>query len=228
MKLVTWNCCRGAFSKKSPLLDSLAADVWVLQECGKPEIETDTCLWFGDNPKQGIAVKSANGYHLRALPTVEGVPKFVFPVEVTGPEPILLLVVWSKGKQKFRYVMGVVKAMEAYKPLIERSTTVVIGDLNSNAIWDGWHPKNLNHSALIAALAQLGLVSSYHEFFKESQGAETRPTCYLLWKKERPYHIDYCFIPQQWLPRLQSVQVGSYDDWSKHSDHRPLFVDISE
>jgi len=232
MKLVTWNCCRGPYAKKSPLLDPFAADVAVIQECGRPVIESATCLWFGDNPKQGIAVKSSNGYTVRALPALPDIPKFVFPIEVTrpeaGPETFLLLVVWSKGKQKFRYVMGVVKALEAYREQIENSPTIVIGDFNSNVMWDSWHPKDLNHSAMINALSRLGIVSSYHSFFGEAQGAESRPTCYLLWKEARPYHIDYCFIPQSWMPRLQLVHVGSYEDWKQHSDHRPLLVELSD
>jgi len=226
MRLITWNCCRGVYSRKSSLLDSLAPDVAVIQECGRPDDESETCLWFGDNPRQGIAVRSSNGYRLRALPTLANVPKFTFPVEVVGPRTFLLLVVWAKGKQPFRYVMGVVKAVEAYRNLIESLPTVLIGDLNSNAIWDKLHPKHLNHSALVSMLADLGIVSSYHTFFGEVQGAESRPTCYLLWKEGRPYHIDYCFIPSDWTPRLAQVQVGSYEEWRKHSDHRPLVVDL--
>jgi hypothetical protein len=94
-----------------------------------------------------------------------------------------LLVVWSKGKQRFRYVMGVNKAVEAYRHHIQSAPTVVIGDLNSNAIWDSWHPRDLNHTALITTLSNLGLVSSYHSFYAEPQGRETRPTCFLLWKE---------------------------------------------
>jgi len=210
------------------LLDQFAADIAVIQECGRPVIESETCLWFGDNPKQGIAVASANGYTIRALPALPDIPKFVFPVEVTGPATFLLLVVWSKGKQKFRYVMGVVKALEAYRQLIEHSPTIVIGDFNSNVMWDNWHPKDLNHTAMISALARLGIVSSYHSYFDEAQGAESQPTCYLLWKQARPYHIDYCFIPQSWMPRLRLVHVGSYEDWKQHSDHRPLLVELSD
>lgn len=228
MRLVTWNCCRGAYSKKVHLLDPLAPDIAVIQECAKPLVESETCLWFGDNPRQGIAVRSSAGYHLRALPTADNVPKFVFPVEVVGPEKFLLLVVWSKGKQPFRYVMGVVKAVEAYRHLIERSPTVLIGDLNSNAIWDTWHPPHLNHTALINSLSNLGLVSSYHTFFDEPHGAETRPTCFLLWKEDRPYHIDYCFVPRAWIPRIQRIEVGSYGAWKEHSDHRPLLVELED
>lgn len=228
MRIVTWNCCRGAYAKKAPLLDALAPDIAVIQECAKPVIESDTLLWFGDNPRQGLAVQSFGHYRLRALPRVDDVPKFVFPVEVIGPECFSLLAVWSKGKQTFRYVMGVVKAVEAYSHIFESSPTVLIGDLNSNAIWDTWHPANLNHTALVTSLSNLGLVSSYHHFFDEPHGAETQPTCYLLWKQERPYHIDYCFVPEAWTARIQHVEVGSYEEWKSHSDHRPLLVDLRE
>jgi hypothetical protein len=228
MRLVTWNCCRGTYSTKVPLLDSLVADIAVIQECARPVAESETSLWFGDNPRQGIAVRTSDQYQIRALPTAADVPKFVFPVEVVGPESFSLLAVWSKGKQSFRYVMGVVKAVEAYRDLIEASPTVLIGDFNSNAIWDTWHPRDLNHSALVALLSHLGIVSSYHFFFGESHGAETRPTCYFLWNEHRPYHVDYCFIPRSWASRIQLVEVGSYDAWRQYSDHRPLLVDIAD
>ena len=228
MRLVTWNCCRRSYERKAPLLDSLAADIAVIQECAKPIAESDTCLWFGDNPRQGIAVQSSSRYRLRALPRNDDVPKFVFPVQVTGPECFSLLAVWSKGKQPFRYVMGVVKAVEAYRHLFEASPTVLIGDLNSNAIWDTWHPPHLNHTALVTSLSNHGLVSSYHHFFSEPHGAETRPTCYLLWKEGRPYHIDYCFVPRTWANRIRRIEVGSYVAWKQHSDHRPLLVELED
>ena len=77
------------------------------------------------------------------------------------------------------------------------------------------------------SLASLGLVSAYHRFFGEDQGAESRPTLYLLKKRERPYHIDYCFIPESWVPNLTSVAVGAYETWITASDHCPLVVDIA-
>jgi hypothetical protein len=157
MRVVTWNCCRGGYLTKAPLLDCLTADIAVIQECGRPVATSETCLWFGDNPRQGIAIRTSNGYRVRALPTVSDVPKFVFPVEVFGPERFSLLVVWSKGNQKYRYVMGVVKAIESYRGLIESSPTVLIGDFNSNAIWDSWHPPNVNYSALVTLLEQLDM-----------------------------------------------------------------------
>lgn len=52
MRLVTWNCCRGPYARKMPLLDALAPDIAVVQECAKPEFQSPNCLWFGDNPNK--------------------------------------------------------------------------------------------------------------------------------------------------------------------------------
>jgi len=76
-------------------------------------------------------------------------------------------------------------------------------------------------------LAQLGLVSSYHFFHREAHGQEKRPTYYFQWNKRRPFHIDYCFIPKEWAPLLQRVEIGSYAKWKGTSGHRPLLVDIA-
>lgn len=190
MRLATWNCCRGPYEKKVPLLDSLKPDIAVIQECARPNDESDQSLWFGDNPRQGIAVVATGSFRLRRLPIAEDVPEYVFPIEVTGPASFSLLAVWSKGNQAFPYVEAVVRAAELYRALFDGGPTVLIGDLNSNAIWDTRHPRDRNHSALVAMLAELGLVSAYHSFHGEKHGQETRPTYYFQWKEARPYHID--------------------------------------
>jgi len=227
MILVTWNCCRGAHARKIPLLASLAADIAVVPECARPDAESDTCLWFGSNARQGIAVTSSNGYRIAALPARSGVPRFVIPIRVVGPESFVLFAVWTKDHQRYRYVTAAIKGLQRYRPLFLDSPVVVMGDLNTNLIWDGHHPRGENHTALLKLLDELGLVSYYHHFFGEAQGVETRPTCYLLKKRERPYHIDYCFVPKVWATRIRRVEVGTYDEWREHSDHTPLLVELS-
>src|SRR5271165_297011 len=182
MRLVTWNCCRGAYLKKAPLLNALAPDIGVIQECARPATATDQCLWFGDNPRQGVAVAANGRYRIFALPAVPGVPRYAIPVEVTGPNHFLLIAVWSKGGQDSPYVEGVVRAVELYRKLFTQYRTVLAGDLNSNATWDGDHRAGLNHSALVKMLSKLGLVSSYHFFHRESHGEEKQPTYYFQWK----------------------------------------------
>lgn len=227
MILVTWNCCRGAHATKIPLLEHLAADIAVVPECARPAAESDTCLWFGDNPRQGIAVQSSNGYRIRALTAKTRVPRFVIPIQVTGPESFILFAIWTKDKQRYRYVTAAIKGLQKYRSLFADSPVVVMGDLNTNLIWDSHHPEGENHSALMQMMDHLGLISSYHQFFGEAQGSESRPTHYLLWKRERPYHIDYCFIPRTWAARILRVEVGTYEEWQRYSDHRPLLVELS-
>jgi hypothetical protein len=227
MRLVTWNCCRGPYAKKAPLLDSLNPDIAVIQECAKPENESDTCLWFGDNPRQGILVRSFGLYTICALPTLSDVPKYIIPLQVKGPIDFILFAVWSKASPGYRYIEAVVHAVEMYKELFTAAPTVLIGDLNSNVIWDSIHPPELNHSALVKLLTSFGLVSSYHYFHDEPYGKESLPTYYFRWNEHKPYHIDYCFIPTSWASKISQVEIGSYEEWKLNSDHRPLLVNIA-
>jgi len=228
MRLVTWNCCRGPYLKKASFLEALAPDIAVIQECARPTCENDQCLWFGHDPRQGIAVFARGSYRIRALPKVARVPRYAIPVEVSGPTNFVLIAVWSKGGQASPYVEGVVRAVKQYRKLFAQYPTILAGDLNSNTIWDSNHDPGLNHSALVKMLSELGLVSSYHFFHSEAHGEEKQPTYYFQWKEQRPFHIDYCFIPRIWAPNVQRVEIGSYAEWKSHSDHRPLLVEIAD
>jgi exonuclease III len=226
MRIVTWNCCRGTFARKAALLGPLEADVAVLQEIARPDAESDHCLWFGHNPRQGIAVVAREPYSLAPLPRRIGTPRYVIPIEVSGPTHFTMLAVWAKGAQRHPYVEGVIRAVRLYRHLFEQTDAVLLGDLNSNPFWDHQHADDRNHTALVRMLSDAGLVSAYHEWKGEQHGQETTPTYYFLWKEERPYHIDYCFLPRTWLPRVRLVEIGSFVEWKGHSDHRPLLVDI--
>src|SRR5690606_18453921 len=95
MRLVTWNCCRGRFERKVPLLAPLAFDVAVVQECSIPSQPDASTLWFGDNPTQGVAVVATPEYELAPLATDLELPRYVIPVQVSGPVSFLLLAVWT-------------------------------------------------------------------------------------------------------------------------------------
>jgi len=103
---------------------------------------------------------------------------------------------------------------------------VLLGDFNSNTIWDAEHPSDRSHSALVRYLRGMGLVSAYHSRYAEEQGRETRPTFFLYRHQQRPYHIDYCFLPATWLGRMRDVTVGGHGVWASKSDHMPLTVDV--
>ena len=47
----------------------------------------------------------------------------------------------------------------------------------------------------------------------------THPTLYMYRKKDKPYHIDYCFVSADLAEKLESVEIGAYDQWVQYSDH---------
>ena len=77
------------------------------------------------------------------------------------------------------------------------------------------------------ALLRRGLRSTYHHHHQVEHGHEKHPTQYQTWNKERPFHLDYVFLPEARLPRIKSVEVGEHEKWKTASDHRPVVVDIN-
>ena len=109
---------------------------------------------------------------------------------------------------------------------------VIIGDINSNAVFDAKNNlrriEQRSHEAVLTKLAQLGLCSAYHHTTGEAQGGEATATFYLHRSENKPYHLDHCFIAEK---RIKSFKVLNNNDnerrhWLNYSDHMPLVVDI--
>jgi endonuclease/exonuclease/phosphatase family metal-dependent hydrolase len=85
-----------------------------------------------------------------------------------------------------------------------------------------------NHSSMVSALGEHGLMSAYHDTHNEKHGSESKPTFYLYRRpdKKYQYHLDYVFVPTAWRSRM-TMQVGDHADWSSMSDHCPLTVEVS-
>ena len=67
--------------------------------------------------------------------------------------------------------------------------------------------------------------SIYHQKFGIKHGEEKQPTLYLLKKKEKPYHIDYCFSSKSLFTKKTTFEIGKYEDWIEFSDHMPIIID---
>jgi len=128
MRILTWNCCRGPAAKKLSLLARLQPTISIIQECPRPLDDNVSTLWFGDNPRQGIAVIASPGYHVSPVQASD-VPRYTVPIQVTGPVSFLLLAVWSQKDHPFRYVKGIISAVECYRDLIVAQPTVIAGRL---------------------------------------------------------------------------------------------------
>lgn len=225
MRLATWNCYRGECHERAGQLQHLDPDVIVLQECGRPEAPaTDHCLWFGDNPQQGVAVLARNGYRLEPYPLDPDRAHSVFPVQVVGPVSFGLLAVWAMPRPT--YVSAVNHGLTAYRDLLGAGPAVVAGDFNSHWQWDARH-RDRPHATLVERLGrEFGLISAYHAVRLGVEPGDEEPTLYWQWKETQPFHIDYCFVPSAWVPHIEGVRVGAFADWEGKSDHRPVVVDV--
>ena len=180
---------------------------------------------MGRKKNKGLGVLAANPWTLKAgrSPT----QKWVAPVQVRGPLDFLLLAVWAgpvgKGKET-NYIGQVCEAITRRPKWFGEQPVVICGDFNSNAIWD--HSRKIrSHSAVVKLLSERNMISTYHTFFSEEQGKETRPTYYFWHRKERFFHIDYIFVPRTW--GVQSFTVGTYSGWRPASDHAPSVADVA-
>ena len=126
-----------------------------------------------------------------------------------------------------RYIRAVATTIDMYPEIFDQGPVVILGDFNANTIWDKTHPKHLNHSSVVERLAKRGIVSAYHLVRGEPQGKESEATFYLDHDASKPFHIDYCFLPKAWAERISLVEVGTFQKWEGHSDHRPLLVEIT-
>jgi exodeoxyribonuclease III len=233
MKIVTWNC-QGAFRKKAELIARWQPDIALIQECecleklkfapGMPQ-PTAQC-WFGDNPSKGIGIFSFTHLSFEVDACYDPSIRHCVPLGVRGRCNLNLVAVWAtvSVERKASYVGQALRALQAYRGFIGARETFLAGDFNSNKIWD--RPPQGGHSKLVAGLAEMQIVSVYHAHFNEAQGAESQSTFYLQRNREKGYHLDYCFAPETWVPRLEVFSVGSFEDWIAWSDHSPLFAEF--
>lgn len=238
MKLTSWNCSSSPQIKhpetasrlsreKAALLSPLAAEINVFQEIANPGTPANSRQdWSGSHPGRGIGVISAGSY------AVERVPEYppgrsAHPLRVHGPQTFHLLAIWSRPQRSSlrNYCHEVVDAIEAHQAFLQEAPAVIAGDFNSNALWDRQVGER-NHSYLVSRLrAEFGLKSAYHDYFQVPQGEEVHPTFYQYRHRDKPFHLDYCFVPDSW--RVIGVHVGEWSKWHTYSDHCPLTVEIS-
>jgi exodeoxyribonuclease III len=223
IRLVTWNCCRGSYDIKLSRLQRLTPDIAVLQECGRPPQEDATVSWFGFNPRQGVAISARAPFRVIAEPIRAG-SQSLFAARVRGPVTFTLVAVWAQ--QEPTYIEALQRGLTLYRDVLLAGPCVLMGDLNSSVAWDTRHGRT-DHRDFEARLhREFGLVSAYHAAMGEEPGHESKPTHFWRWREASPFHLDYCYLPETWLPGLTSVTVGSYDEWADASDHRPVTVEV--
>lgn len=233
MKIVTWNC-NMAFRKKAEVILKHKPDILIVPECEHPDkllfktksTTASDALWFGHNHHKGLGIFSYCDFRFSILDCYNEDFKLVIPISVSNKQfEFTLFAIWANNPKDpdGQYVTQVWKAIHYYKHLLTDKNIILIGDFNSNTIWD--KPKRIgNHSTLVDTLASKGIYSTYHNYFTQEQGKEKHPTLYMYRHKDKPYHIDYCFASANMMKQLKTVQIGSYRKWAKYSDHVPVII----
>ena len=80
--------------------------------------------------------------------------------------------------------------------------------------------KAFKFSEFMDELENQGFVSAYHFDRGCQRGAEPKPTLWWMKKINTTYHIDYTFVSRP--ESIQSVALGSHEDWHSYSDHSPI------
>jgi len=233
MKIITWNC-NMAFRKKAGFILTHKPDILIVPECEHPDkLQFDPAtpipadmLWFGTNKNKGLGIFSYGSARFKLLRNHNPELKMIIPIAVTGAEfKFTLYAVWANNPDDpdGQYVEQVWKAIHHYDKKLKNRQTLLIGDFNSNSIWDRKYRAG-NHSNVVKRLEEKGIFSCYHLHHKQIQGREEHPTFYLYKHRDKPYHIDYCFASTDMTDKILSVEIGDYDFWRQYSDHVPVIV----
>lgn len=226
-----------AFRKKAAVILKHKPDILVVPECEHPDkfgfdgrLQPSDWLWFGNNLNKGLGIFSYGRFRLRVRRGHNPDFKTIIPVSVNdGRVAFTLYAVWAWNPHDpdGKYVEQVWKALNYYDRRLTKAPVILAGDFNSNTIWDKKFRIG-NHSHVVKRLEEKKIYSAYHLHHKQTQGAERHATLYMYRHKDKPYHIDYCFLSADLAARVESVKIGSHRFWTRFSDHVPVMVNIAD
>ncbi len=230
--------------RKYPRLVALEADVVVAARSGN-EVRLlknrrdahSSMAWVGRHAQRGLGVFGFSPSHVKLdAGRWDQRLEWIAPVLVNGPVGHRVLAVWALNDKAQVTFKSKPPASQPHQMMrLYRSTlsnpTVVAGDFANNPIF---HRNDPNHDMLelVAMMGANGLTSAYHHFTGLDHGdPREAPTRFQLdpLGQEVGHHVDYCFVPTEWLPALRSVQVGAREVWIRHvrsEEHVPLVFDF--
>jgi exodeoxyribonuclease-3 len=222
LRIATWNCGKAGYAKRAPLLDPYGPSLTLFQEIGRPPSATEHCRWFGANPLQCSVVAVDPSFGAKEpVPHEYTIPSCV-PIRIAGPRPFRVLLIWAQKDP--RYVEAIWRDLDRHAYWIRAEECVIAGDFNSTPAVERSRRHPCHRDLADRLRDDFGLVSAYHAFYGLEHGEEEHPTYYHQRRRDRPFHLDYCFVPASW--RVRDVRVGAVDDWCGYSDHCPVVVDL--
>ncbi|MEP4076401.1 endonuclease/exonuclease/phosphatase family protein [Haloferula sp.] len=229
MRIRVWNVNKGFQSKAQEAFRG-NPDVVVLPESPRDFVRDGWAWgWAGRNRNSGIGIGISNALHRTDLRRICTQREWFSIVELDLPEPTVVVGVWAcySASPRKREMGPTNSSLPALIKEIGDRRAIVAGDFNNGSYWDQ-EGRADNFQNTVNALRDAGLVSAYHQFHEKEFGAEADPTFYSKRQETSPHHIDYCFIPEDWCERLDSVEVGRYQDWISLSDHMPLTINLTD
>lgn len=226
MRVVAWNAnfnrFRRSLDDSVALLAAFDADVLVISETGKPQLDSALRVdYTGGVP--GLAVVVREGLNLEPHPENDAAPPMLAGYHVSGDESFDLLAVWPVADPElYSYHEILMAALDHYSDLLSDQRAVMIGDFNSSTKVT---KQRRTHPKFVSAASTIGLTSLYHHWSGESHGEESVSTYSHSSGVSRDFHIDYCFISQALAERAE-LQIPHDDSWMAMSDHYPLVADI--
>jgi exodeoxyribonuclease-3 len=222
-----------AFRKKAGFILKEQPDILIVPECENQERlifgiatkQPNDIFWYGKNPNKGIGVFSYGNFKIKLLDIHNPDFKYVLPLSIYNSKiSLTVFAIWSQKPAKHDcYTEQVWNAVHFYSNLLDADNVILIGDFNSNSAWD--KPNRVyNHSNLVDYLKIKNIFSTYHHFHSQTQGQEKDNTLFMHRKIDRPYHIDFCFASLNLINKLENVEIGPYEKWTKYSDHKPVTV----
>ena len=218
IRIVTWNCCKGDFTKKDAIFNEYNPDIAIIQEIKKPVEKNDNhCIWVPNRltKELGVCVISSQELKLKHCTGYPDFPEVFIPVNISGKVTFNLLAVWTQKEGK--YIESFNRVLGDYREFLHNTPSVIVGDFNSHPQWDKQH-KKFNHSMLVEKLdKEFNLVSAYHTHNNVQTGDQRReePTFFMYGHKDKPFHIDYCYVPKSWM--VECAKIGSYDNWCNNT-----------
>ena len=228
MKIVSWNC-NGALRKKLNALRELNGDIFIIQECEDPDQCDDLeykewakySCWIGNRKDRGLGIFSKVDIGLKAL----NWPDYGFQLFLPCSTELgfNILGVWTKNSKvrSKAYIGQLWNYLKFNENSLGNPHCIIVGDFNSNKIWDGRYPKG-NHSDVVELLRKKGSYSLYHSMVGEEHGKETNSTFFMYRKNKQTYHLDYAFVSQALKVIPTSFELGLAKDWIGISDHLPI------
>ena len=164
----------------------------MVQECENPAQSTNEYrtwagdyLWVGTSKNKNIGVFAKNGNQIRALNWNIAELKLFLPFSINDKYNVLG--VWTKRNDSGSrsYLDQFWKLLQTQDNDISKKNTLLLDDLNSNAIWDKKY-SSCSHTDIINELKNRSVESLYHHQFNEIQGEETTPTFFMQCKEIDP------------------------------------------